>query len=98
MEDGLAVGYTLQPNQQSSFLYKNPTQAPHGYITISMPKSSTLYNLQFHMFTFTDPNDEDTKTEVTPEKPPMRKQTPNPTIVYSLPASQLVKMELESET
>ena len=48
------------------------------------------------MFTYTDPNDEDTKTEVTPEKPPMRKHTPNPTVVYTLPFAKLVSVEIES--
>lgn len=90
----MAVGYTLEANKKASFLYENPSEASHGYITLSMPKSSTLYNLKFKMFTFSDPDDEDTKTEVTPEKPPMRKHTPNPTIVYALPKSKLVKMEL----
>lgn len=38
----------------------------HGYVSITMAKSSTLYNLRLKMFTFSDPNDEDTKVEVTP--------------------------------
>jgi hypothetical protein len=34
---------------------------------------------------FKDPKDEDTKEDFTPDKPPMRKDTPEPTIVFSLP-------------
>lgn len=32
--------------------------------------------------------DSDCWTEFTPEKPPMKKKTPNPTIMYSLPAQK----------
>lgn len=37
------------------------------------------------MSDFRDPKDEDTKEDITPDKPPMRKDTPEPTIVFSLP-------------
>ena len=52
-----------------------------------MGDSSALYNLKMAMYYYTDPEDEDTKVEFTPEKPPMRKKTPNPTIIYSLPSN-----------
>ena len=61
-----------------------------------MAKSTAMFNLNFKMFTYTDPNDEDTKTEVTPEKPPMRKHTPNPTVVYTIPFAKPVSVEIES--
>lgn len=51
-----------------------------------------MYNLNLKMFTYSDPNDEDTKTEFTPQKPPMRKHTPHSTVVYSLPSSKLVSV------
>jgi hypothetical protein len=38
-------------------LYKNPEEAAHGYVTISMDKSSSIFNLNFKMFKFSDPND-----------------------------------------
>jgi hypothetical protein len=57
MEDGMAIGYTLEANKKTSFLYKNTNVTNHGFITLSMPKSSTLYNLKFKMFSFPDPND-----------------------------------------
>lgn len=85
LEDGMAVGYTLQANKKTVFLYENPSQIYHGYITINMPRTSDMNGLKFRMFKVQDPNDEDTRTEVTPVKPPMRKHTPNPSIVYSLP-------------
>lgn len=49
------------------------------------------------MFSFTDPNDEDTKVEFTPEKPPMRKKTPNPTITYSIPAEKKISVEVTAD-
>lgn len=47
LEDGLLVGYTLEPNKLSKFLYRNehPAIPNRGYITVSMNKSSTLFNL-----------------------------------------------------
>lgn len=57
MEDGMAVGYTLEPNKKTKFLYKNTNEASHGYLSLTMDKSSSLYNLKLNMFTFTDPND-----------------------------------------
>lgn len=57
MEDGMAVGYTLEPKKITKFLYKNTKEASHGYLALTMDKSSALYNLKFNMFTFTDPND-----------------------------------------
>lgn len=64
LEDGLLLGYTLEPKVTSKFLYKseNPSPDNTGYIMISMNKSSTLYNLELKMYTFEDPYDEDTKT------------------------------------
>jgi len=61
MEDGLAIGYTLEANKKTIFLYNNPKDIDHGYISLTMAKSSILYNLKLQMFVFNDPNDEDTK-------------------------------------
>lgn len=49
------------------------------------------------MYYYTDPNDEDTKVEFTPEKPPMRKNTPNPTVTYSIPAEKKVSIEMVAD-
>jgi len=88
----MAIGYTLEANKKTVFLYNNQKDVVNGYISLTMEKSSILYNLKLKMFTFSDPNDEDSKVEVTPVKPPMRKHTPNPTVVYSLPSSKLVSL------
>lgn len=61
-----------------------------------MNKSSTLYNVELKMYTYEDPYDEETRTEVTPQKPPMRKKTPNPTMIFTLPISKLISIELKS--
>lgn len=85
----MVVSYTLEAKKKAKFLYKNPSLSQHGYLSISMEKSSTLYNLDFKLFTMVDQFDEDTKVDATPPKPPMRKKTPHPTIVYDLPISKL---------
>lgn len=88
------TGYSLEKDKKATFMYNNPTQASHGYVTISTPKSAVLYRLKIEMYSFADPNDEDSKSEFTPVKPPMRKKTPNPTITYSIPPGKKISIEL----
>lgn len=55
-----------------------------------MDNSSALYKVEMKMNYYDDPNDEDTKEDFTPEKPPMRKNTPEPTVVYALPENKVL--------
>ena len=51
-----------------------------------MDNAAVLNQLKIKAFYLEDPNDATTKQEITLEKPPMSKKTPNPTMLFSLPA------------
>jgi hypothetical protein len=48
------------------------------------------------MFYLVDKEDEDTAVEIAAEMPPMRKRTPNPTILYSLPAQNFIIIKMKN--
>ena len=48
------------------------------------------------MYYLVDKEDEDTAVEIAAEMPPMRKRTPNPTILYSIPAQNFIVIKMKN--
>ena len=88
LQDGLVASYTLPTDKQSVFYYSSRTSG-HAYLSISMEKSSYVKDLDI-VIKYCDPKDgiidEDCWTEYPMSKPPVKDKTPNPTLMYSLPA------------
>lgn len=61
-----------------------------------MDNSANLHNLNLKMFYLVDEEDEDSAVEIAAEMPPMRKKTPNPTILYSLPAQKFIIIKMKN--
>lgn len=59
-----------------------------------MDNSANLHNLILKMYYLVDKNDEDTAVEISAVIPPMRKRTPNPTVLYSLPAQNFIVVKM----
>ena len=89
LQDGLITDYALEPEKQAVFYYTT-RYAGHAYLTISMEKSSYLKDLEVSL-KYCDPKDgamidEDCWQQYSTSKPPVKDKTPNPTLMYSLPA------------
>jgi hypothetical protein len=48
------------------------------------------------MYYLVNKEDEDTAVEIAVEMPPMRKRTPNPTILYSIPAQNFIVIKMKN--
>ena len=91
LQDGLIVDYTLSPDKETSFYYSTLNPG-HAYLSISMESASDLSKLDVKMKHCDDAEkaktDDDCWKSFSAEKPPIKKKTPNPTIMYSLPAER----------
>lgn len=78
--------------------YYSSRNAGHAYLTIATEKSSDLKDLEITL-KFCDPKDglidEDCWQEYSAPKPPIKDKTPNPSIMYSLPAKNYFAFFLE---
>ena len=61
-----------------------------------MENSAVLHNLSMKMYYMVDRDDEDTAVQVSADIPPMRKKTPNPTILYNLPAKDFIVIVMKN--
>jgi hypothetical protein len=94
LQDGLILDYILEPNKASAFYYFNEVTSNHIFYTLSMDSSADLDQLKIKTYYLEDPNDLTTKKEVQFEKPAMNRKTPNPAVLYSLPAQNFFMIEL----
>lgn len=81
------------PNKETKFLYKNPTISTI-YLHISMTDAAILNKLKVKILAIKDPGDEESATEITPEKPSFKKKTPNPTMIMTLPPNQFFQISI----
>ena len=81
--------------------YYSSKNAGHAYLTISTEKSSDLKDLEITL-KFCEPKngliDEDCWEEYSASRPPVKDKTPNPSIMYSLPAKNYFAFFLKSKS